>query len=57
MTDNRGLALWYAVLDAAKEWPGKRDVMGVGHADDEIVVIRVHRIDQSMFKEPPHLIG
>lgn len=46
--DDRGLALWNAVLDAARRWPHQKDVMGVGVAGDEVVVIRVHAIDKNL---------
>lgn len=46
---DRGLALWHAVQDVTRTWPFTDDVMGVGRSGDEIVVIRVHCIDMTIF--------
>lgn len=47
---DRGLALWHAVLDAATRWPESDDVMGVGVAGDEVVVVRIHCLEKDLFE-------
>lgn len=47
--EDRGHALWLAVLEAARVFPNQTDVMTVGEAGGEIVVLRVHTVDPSVF--------
>jgi hypothetical protein len=49
--EDRGLALWRAIQDAARVFPQQTDVMTVGEAGGEIVVIRIHCIDPEVFKQ------
>lgn len=49
--DDRGLAMWNAVLDAARVFPHRDDVMGVGSAGGEVVVIRVHVLQPDLFSQ------
>lgn len=48
-----GLALWRAVEDAARRFPHEStDVMTVGCAGSECVVVRVHRVEADLFQQP-----
>lgn len=45
--------MWNAVLEAAQQLADDRaDVMAVGTAGEEVVVIRVHALDKDLVKKP-----
>lgn len=49
--EDRGHAMWLAVLEAARLFPQQTDVFTVGESGGEIVVLRVHTIHPEVFQE------
>jgi hypothetical protein len=49
--EDRGLALWRAIQEATRIFPQQTDVMTVGEAGGEIVVVRIHCIHPDVFTD------